>query len=64
LIEKIRRWLGSEEIDADACPEAEAEAKRMAYDRDSIRTSQMLQGRGAGSEMTPTPDVLHPHEGD
>jgi hypothetical protein len=56
----LRRWFGDDEIDVTARAEAEAEGKRIAYDRDSIRVSQMLPGRGAGSDMAPTPDVLHP----
>jgi hypothetical protein len=60
FVQTLRRWLGRDAID----PAAEAEAKRIAYDRDSIRVSQTLQGRGFGSEMTPTPDVLHPDEHD
>ena len=57
-----RRFRGR---DMDSTFETEAEAKRMASDRDSIRVSQAA-GSVAGSTglMTPTPKVLHPHEDD
>jgi hypothetical protein len=64
FVQTLRRWLGHDEIDPAAAVGAEAEAKRIAYDRDSVRVSQTLQGRGFGSDMTPTPDVLHPDQHD
>jgi hypothetical protein len=46
--------------------ENQAEAKRLASDRDSIRVSQAAGSTGApyggGGLMTPTPDVLHPDD--
>ena len=63
FLDTLKRWLGSGDVDADARPEAQADADRLAYDRDSIRVSQQIQARGAGGAMAPTPDVLHP-EGD
>jgi hypothetical protein len=63
FLQNLRRRLGSDEIDADARPGAQAEADRLAYDRDSIRVSQQIETRAAGGSMAPTPEVLHP-EGD
>ena len=40
-----------------ADPEAEAEAKRMQLERETIKTSQLGVG---GTNMPPTPDVLDP----
>jgi hypothetical protein len=48
----IRRWLSR-----PADPEAEAEAKRMQLERETIKTSQLGVG---GGNMPPTPDVLDP----
>ena len=48
----IRRWLAR-----PADPEAEAEAKRMQQNRETIKTSQLGVG---GGNMPPTPDVLDP----
>jgi hypothetical protein len=45
----LRRWLGRGEVDTETRGRAEAEGKRIAYDRDSIRVSQMLPGRGAAA---------------
>jgi hypothetical protein len=43
--------------------EAEEEAKARASDRDSIRVSQAAGSvSGSSGLMTPTPDLLHPHE--
>ena len=64
LAQTLRRWFGREEVDPTARVEAEAEAKRIAYDRDSIRLSQQMATRGAAGPITPTPDLLHPDERD
>jgi hypothetical protein len=59
FVDTIRGWFRREPAD----PSAEAEAKRLAYDRDSIRLSQQMAGRGSGSAMAaPTSDVLRPGE--
>jgi hypothetical protein len=59
LLRSLRRRFRSQDID----PDTEAEAKRLAYDRDSIRLSQDVGvPYGGGGSMTPTPDTLHPHE--
>jgi hypothetical protein len=60
LLERLKRFLGNEEIDADARVEAETEAKRLAYDRDSIRVASPTTVPGIGGSMAPTPDNLHP----
>jgi hypothetical protein len=62
LLRSLRRRFHRRPIDA-ASVETEAEAKRLASDRDSIRVSQAA-GSSAGSAglMTPTPDVLHRRE--
>ena len=62
LIHTLRRRFGRGDVDATALPEAEADAKRIAYDRDSIRLSQQFATRGAAGPLTPTPDMLHPEK--
>jgi hypothetical protein len=65
LLRSLRRRFRGRHIDADARFATDAEAKRLAYDRDSIRLSQDVGvPYGAGGSMTPTPDVLHPHQDD
>lgn len=59
VLETVRRWLRRDDTAVDD-PHAEADARRMAYDRDSIRVSQNLPGR----PLAPTPDELHPGERD
>jgi hypothetical protein len=62
LLRSLRRRFRRRPTNA-ASLETEAEAKRLASDRDSIRVSQAA-GSTAGSAglMTPTPDVLHQRE--
>ena len=56
---KIIGWLRPPAGDADR--ETLAEAQRLRDDRDTIRGSQGMTGLGPGlSNVTPTPDVLHP----
>jgi hypothetical protein len=58
---RIIVWLRRPAADAD--PETVAEAQRLHDDRETIRSSQSLTSgmTGAGlSNVTPTPDVLHP----
>ena len=66
LLRSLRRRFRGRDIDADRLVENQAEAKRMAHDRDSIRVSQAAGSSGApfggGGMMTPTPDVLHPDD--
>jgi hypothetical protein len=59
FLDKLARLFRREEIDADERVQAQADAQRLAYDRDSIRVSQGVQTRGGGGSMTPTPDNLH-----
>jgi hypothetical protein len=49
IAQTLHRWPGRGEIDTEARAGAEAEGKRIAYDRDSIRVPQMLPGRGAAA---------------
>jgi hypothetical protein len=59
LLRSLRRRFRRRDID----PDTEAEAKRLAYDRLSIRVSQAAGSTsGSGGLVTPTPDNLHPHE--
>jgi hypothetical protein len=58
LLRSLRRRFRGRDIDTDST--VEAEAKVLGSDRLTIRVSQ-----AAGSPtglVTPTPDVLHPHE--
>jgi hypothetical protein len=52
LWNSLRRWLAR-----PADPEAEAEARRMQAERETIKTSQLGLG---GGNLPPTPDVLEP----
>jgi len=47
-------------------PEGEAEAKRIAHKRDTIRASQQggLGQLGSFGNVPPTPDMLDPKDGD
>ncbi len=58
---RIIDWLRRPAADAD--PETTAEAQRLQDDRETIRGSQSLTSGMTGpglSNVTPTPDVLHP----
>jgi hypothetical protein len=59
LLRSLRRRFRRQDIDLDT----EAEATAMASDRLSIRISQAAGSpSSSGGLVTPTPDVLHPHE--
>jgi hypothetical protein len=63
LLRSLKRRFRGRDLDTDRMVENQAEAKRLASDRDSIRVSQAAGSTGApyggGGLMTPTPDVLH-----
>jgi hypothetical protein len=63
LLRSLRRRFRDRNVVTDGT--LEAEAKALGSDRLSIRISQAA-GSTAGSAglMTPTPGVLHPHEGE
>jgi|KBSMisStaDraftv2_1062788.scaffolds.fasta_scaffold432590_1 hypothetical protein len=63
LLRSLRRRFRGRDIDWDTRVAAEAEGKKLAADRDTIRGSQGDGIANAGyGLMTATPDVLHPHE--
>ena len=58
---RIIDWLRRPAADAD--PETIAEAQRLHDDQKTVRSSQSLTSGMTGpglSNVTPTPDVLHP----
>jgi hypothetical protein len=63
LLRSLRRRFRGRDIDWDARVATEAEAKKLASDRDTIRGSQGDGVANAGYGLTtPTPDVLQPHQ--
>jgi hypothetical protein len=65
LLRSLRCRFRGRDIDWDTTVMAEAEAKKLASDRDTIRGSQGDGFANAGyGLMTPTPGVLRPHQDD
>jgi hypothetical protein len=63
LLRSLRRRVRGRRIDTPTRIETEAEAKALASDRDSIRVSQAAGSvSGSSGLMTPTPELLRPHE--
>jgi hypothetical protein len=63
LLRSLRRRFRGRDVDWDTRVAAEAEAKKLAADRETIRGSQGDGvGNAGGGLMTPTPDVLQPRQ--